>query len=535
MNATYTWNQLFFYASVFLFAVSLPFAEFMVSISAGLIFVSWLLTGHFGEKVQQLKNQPAALLLISIFLVYVIGGFFTHNMDLAIYELKKTVFILAIPLCLSTGPLISYNLFRKIILSFLVSLNLATVVAIVRLIFRDQLGILDIWEILFVSHIGFTFQLLLAISILIHELYTNNVLRKILRRILLADILYLVAFLFILKSLTGIVTLALLMVIHLLFVIGKIKIRKLKLLALVLVPLLVLGGFAYLGWSIHRFYDIEQVNYSQLPEKTPNGHLYQHDTNNKVLENGHYVGLYVCEEEMQKSWELRSSLGYHQNDKSGFPLYSTLIRYLTSKGLTKDSAGVSKLLPEDIGYIEQGIANHIYTQRFLSLYPRIYQTIWEIDVYLKTGDPNMKSLAKRIEFVKAAFTIIRQHPLLGVGTGNWKQAFVDAYHTNESKLDPEQYASSHNQYLNYMVKFGVLGFLWILFAWVYPLFLQNKQRFYPAVMLLLILGISNFSDSNLEAHMGISFFIFFYSFFLFSETKQEAVQHMNINHKNKNI
>jgi len=41
--------------------------------------------------------------------------------------------------------------------------------------------------------------------------------------------------------------------------------------------------------------------------------------------------------------------------------------------------------------------------------------------------------------------------------------------------------------------------------------------------LLLILGIANFSDSNLEAHMGISFFIFFYCFFLFSKTQQPVI------------
>ena len=522
MNSTYTWKQLFFYASVFVFAVSLPFAEFMVSISTGLIFLSWLFTGHFAEKAQRLRNQPAALLLISIFFVYVIGVFFTHDQSLAIYELKKTAFILVIPLCLSTGPTIRYNMVRKIIISFLAALNLATVVALVRLVFREQLGIQDIWEILFVSHIGFTFQVLLGISLLIYELYTNHSIRKSVRTLLMADILYLIVFLFVLKSLTGLATLALLIVIHLFFVIRKIKIRKWKLLALVMLPLMILGGFTYLGWSIHRFYDIEQVDLSRLPEKTPNGHLYQHDITNKMLENGHYVGLYVCEEEMMRSWEQRSPLGYDQADQTGFPVSSTLIRYLTSKGLTKDSVGVSKLSPEDIGYIEKGIANHIYTQRFLSLYPRIYQTIWELDVYFKTGNPNMKSLAKRIEFVKAAFTIIGEHPLFGVGTGNWKQAFVDAYHTNQSQLEPGQYGSSHNQYLNYLVKFGILGFLWIIFAWVYPLFLQNKHHFYPAVMLLLILGISNFSDSNLEAHMGISFFIFFYSLFLFSETQQIA-------------
>lgn len=521
MNSTYSWKDIFFYTSLFLFAVSLPLAEFMVSISTGLLLVSWLLTGNFTHKWEQLKRKPAALLLISIFLVYVLGLFFTHDRALGIYELRKTIFILIVPLCISTGPKINYSLFRKIVFTFLVTLNIATVIAIVRLFLRTRFGIHDIWEILFVSHIGFTFQLLLGAAILIYELYTNASITKNLRILMIADIVYLIAFLFILKALTGIVTFAILLFIHLVFIIRKIRNRRWKLLAGITLPLLILAGFGYIGWSIHRFYDTEQVNLSQLPEKTPNGHPYQHDISNKLLENGHYVGLYVCVEEMKKSWEQRSSVAYDAKDANGFPVYATLIRYLTSKGLTKDSVGVSKLTDEDIGYIEKGIANHIYTKRFMSLYPRIYQTIWELDVYFKTGDPNMKSLAKRIEFEKAALTIIRQHPLFGVGTGNWKQAFADAYEKNKSQLNPGEYASAHNQYLNYLVKFGIAGFLWIMFAWAYPLFLTRKHRFYPALMLVLIVGISNFSDSNLEAHMGISFFIFFYSFFLFSETQPE--------------
>lgn len=524
MNKNYTWKNLFFYASVFLFALSLPFSEFMISLSSGLLVISCIVTGRFQEKFNKLKNQPAALLIISVFFVYVIGVIFTRNMPLALYELQKTAFILVVPLCIAIGPPIGYTMFRKVLLAFMAALNLASAIAIIRLIFREQFGIHDIWEILFVSHIGFSFQLLLGISILINELYNQKPIRKSIRYLMIADILYLLVFLFLLKSLTGLATFAVLLVIHLFFVIRKIKIRKWKFFGLTMLPVLILGGFFYLGSCVYRFYDTETIDPAKLPEKTRNGNLYEHDLNDKMLENGHYVGLYLSPEELKNGWEQRSSMGYNQNDQNGFPVSATLIRYLTSKGLTKDSVGLSKLTQEDIQFIEKGIANHIYTQRFFSLYPRIYQTIWELDVYFKTGDPNLKSLAQRIEFVKAATTIVREHPLFGVGTGNWKQEFVNAYQKNQSKLDPQHYGSSHNQYLNYLVKFGILGFLWIMFAWAYPLFLTNKQQYYPAVMLLLILGIANFSDSNLEAHMGISFFIYFYSLFLFSETQKPELE-----------
>lgn len=519
MKISYNRKNLY-YASIFLFAVSLPFSEFMISLSTGILLVTWLISSKFSEKWDRFKSSPSAWLLISIFFVYAFGVLFTNDQTLAIYELKKTAFILVIPLCISTGVPIKYDTFRKILFSFLGALNLASFIAIVRLIFREQFNIQDIWEILFVSHIGFSFQILLGIAILINELYNTPQIRKDLKILFAFNIAYLTVFLFILKSLTGLAAFAFLLVVHLFIVTRKIKMRKWKISGMVLLPTLILAGFFYLGWCIHQFYNTDTIDPAQLPEKTQSGHLYKHDISNKLLENGHYIGLYVCEEELKESWEQRSALAYNQNDLTGFPVSATLIRYLTSKGLTKDSAGIAKLDARDIEYIEKGIANYIYTQRFFSLYPRIYQTIWELDVYFKTGNPNLKSLAKRIEFVKAAITIIHEHPLLGVGTGNWKQAFTHAYQKNKSQLEPVQYGSSHNQYLNYLVKFGIIGFSWIMFAWIFPLFLSNKQRFYPVVMLLLILGIANFSDSNLEAHMGISFFIFFYSLFLFSETKQ---------------
>ena len=522
MNINYIGKNNFYYASVFLLAVSLPLSVFLISFSTGLILISFLITGQFSQKWKQLKSEPAALLLISIFFVYVFGLLFTQDMELAQKELQKTAFILIIPLCLSVGPPINYKLFRKILIAFVVSLNLAILVALVRLIFREYFDIQDIWKITFVSHIVFSFELLLGIAFLINELYKNSSISKNTRYLLFANILYLIAFLFILKSLTGLVTFAALLIIHLFFIIRKIKNRKSKVFAGILLPVLILGGFGYVGWCIHEFYNTDRIDTAHLPLKTQNGNLYSHDLENKQLENGHYIRLFVCEEELKKSWEERSKLGYKQEDVNGFPISETLIRYLTSKGLTKDSVGMSKLLPEDIGYVEKGIANYIYTQRFLSLYPRIYQTIWELDVYFKTGNPNLKSVSKRIEFGKAALTIIQEHPFFGVGTGNWKQAFTNAYQKNNSQLQPEQYGSSHNQYLNYLVKFGTLGFFWIIFAWVYPLFLKNKQHFYPVVMLLLIFGIANFSDSNLEAHTGISFFVFFYSLLLFCETQQPS-------------
>src|SRR5690606_36904744 len=118
------------------------------------------------------------------------------------------------------------------------------------------------------------------------------------------------------------------------------------------------------------------------------------------------VYVYINENELRNEWNKRSSVKY-DDDLNGFPLGSTLIRYLASRGYRKDSVGVNKLTVEDIEMIERGVTNYKFKNHILSLYPRIYETIWEIDQYLRTSDPDDKTLAQRIEFAKASFIIIK--------------------------------------------------------------------------------------------------------------------------------
>jgi O-antigen ligase len=191
---------------------------------------------------------------------------------------------------------------------------------------------------------------------------------------------------------------------------------------------------------------------------------------------------------------------------------------MASKGFKKDSLGISLLTDADISLIEKGITNYKFKNSRFSIYPRIYETIWELDYYFKTGDPNNKTLAQRIEFVKASFFLIKRNLFFGIGTGNWVIKYNEAYDEMNSKLLPEKRGPSHNQYLNYMVKFGVIGFLWIMFALIVPVFLEKQQRNLVLILFLISIAAANFGDANLETHMGLSFFVLFYSLFLWNST-----------------
>jgi len=178
----------------------------------------------------------------------------------------------------------------------------------------------------------------------------------------------------------------------------------------------------FLTHAISKFYAVEKVDFDNLEQFTASGNPYQHNTKWKQIENGYYVWLYVCPQELKKEWNRRSDIPYESKDKNGQQIKTTLIRYLTSKGFRKDSVGISKLTSEDIKNIENGIANYIYTNRY-ALYPKIYQTIWEIDVYRKGANPAGNSITQRWEFLKTAFSIIQNNFWFGTGTGDVQDAF----------------------------------------------------------------------------------------------------------------
>jgi hypothetical protein len=270
----------------------------------------------------------------------------------------------------------------------------------------------------------------------------------------------------------------------------------------------------FLTHAISKFYAVEKLDFDNLEQFTASGNPYQHNTKLKQIENGYYVWLYVCPQELKKEWNRKSDIPYEAKDKKGQQIKTTLIRYLTSKGFRKDSVGMSKLTSVDIKNIENGIANYIYTQRY-ALYPKIYQAIWEIDVYRKGANPAGNSITQRWEFLKTASSIIQNNFWFGTGTGDVQDAFDAQYEINKSVLPPGKRLRTHNQYVTFFVSFGLVGFLIIMFCIFFPIIKQKGFRNYLFVVFFLIAMLSMFTEDTLENQIGVTFFSYFYALFLF--------------------
>ena len=207
------------------------------------------------------------------------------------------------------------------------------------------------------------------------------------------------------------------------------------------------------------------------------------------IENGRYVGLYLCWPELEKGWNSRSRIPFNSLDLKGQEIRYTLIRYLNSKDMRKDSAGVAGLTNMDVNYIEHGIAN-IHDLKKFSLKNRIHHTIMAYQSYRSSGIHAGSSAMERVEQGKAAIRLISSHGLTGVGTGDLHSSFRDELTRMQSPLQSakEGMFSAHNQFLTYLAGYGWPGLLWLLFALLYPAIKNRYGRTAPKDLFILHLN-----------------------------------------------
>ncbi len=504
--------------SFYIFAIALvasfPFSESLISISVGWIFLQAFLTGNYKYKLNVLFSDRTLWALLAVFFVYLIGCLFCRDWETGLYELRKTMFWIIIPIGVASARKINEKQFWTLLFIFVVFVTLSTFVAAVKIIFQEKFYITDIRDASFVSHVSFSFQIIFSLFILIYGVLIRPYLfRKIKPLLVIVWGVWLVVYLVMQKSLIGIISFYASGLIIVLWTIGLFESKNKRKILRYIASLFLLLPFIYLGYVAMKFQEVKDEMPLKEQMHTVNGNPYSFKFENKQRENGHYVHWFICKRELEEAWHNKTNLSLNDKDAAGYRIYYTLIRYLTSKGLKKDAQGVNELTEKDIENVLNGVSNHIFVDKKYSLYPRIYQTFWEIEEYTNTGNPNNQSLSQRIEYVKAAYHIIK-HNIWGIGTGNYKIEFAKAYNEINTKLKPEFRFHVHNQYLGYMVKFGFLGMFIILALLIFSIYNKHQFRNILMLALLVILFVSNFGEAILETHVGLTFFLFFISIFI---------------------
>ena len=505
------------FTGLLLMVAGLPFSLLLMSLSQFFIGGNWILEGEYAEKWARFKSNRSAWLLCALFLMLLPGMLWTENLNDGFKLIRINLPFLIYPFVLASVPPLKKSWYELLLKLSLLAVFLATLACTFIGLPRWLNGELsDIRNIsLFISHIRFALLIALAILIGMWMLSSKAIaLSKPERGFLLVMILWMTAFLFILQSLTG---LGILLTIALgwgIYTVWK-KYSLRTALLIYAIPVIVVAGITWQGISAWKNYKTPDAIYaSPAPDTTIRGNPYTHALT--VLENGHYVLSYVCEQELRQEWKKRSTLNLDSTDKKGHSAYFTLIRFLNSKGLKKDADGVKALSQREVRYIEQGVANVNYTGLW-GIRMRFYQLLWELDYRQRDGSkPVGHTIMMKLEFWKNARLIVNENPFAGVGTGDVSDSFKKAYQQNASWLDPQWWMTAHNHYLYTAVALGIPGLLFFLYCFFVPYLRSRKDKYIPLRLFFIIAVISMLTEDTLTTQAGVSFVAFYYCFFLFA-------------------
>ena len=508
-------EKIYFYTLIFL-AISIPLSIFTTTIAQMILALNWIAELRFKEKWQRFKEDKALWLFMALIGLHILGLLWTSDLAYGIKDIKIKMPLLALPLIMGTSVALIRKQVDLLLHFFVLAVFVATLASIMALTGLLAVEVIDYRDIsLFISYIRFALLIVFAIAIIVYFLFfSGDKLNVYLKSFYMISLIWLPFFLVVLKSMSGIVIFIILLYFLLLKITFRIRDSVIRFMVFVITLIIPLLSVAYIGYAIKRFNTVDIVTPADVDEKTIEGNAYLNLVERKEIENGHYVWLHVCQVEMEREWNRISEIDYKAYTENGNLLEPTLIRYLTSRGLRKDAVGISQLDENDIKAIESGIANHIYLKRF-ALYPRIYEIIWEINRYRLGYSPNEKSMVMRLLYLDAGWNIAKDNLWYGVGTGDTPSEFEAYYESVNSPLEGEWRRRAHNQYLTFIMVFGLPGFILCMISILVPVFMKRRWNSYMLIVFFLIMGLSMLNEDTIETSAGVTPFALFYMLFVF--------------------
>jgi len=130
-------------------------------------------------------------------------------------------------------------------------------------------------------------------------------------------------------------------------------------------------------------------------------------------------------------------------------------------------------------------------------------------------EPN-SSTAVRLQVWSASLTLISDHFLFGVGTGDVKDELKVYYKKADLDHAVKYKLNSHNQYLQTFAAIGVVGIISLLLCFTLPAFRSVKRENLLYTLFLLLFFMNMLFESMLERQSGVYFYVLFNSIFFYT-------------------
>lgn len=153
-------------------------------------------------------------------------------------------------------------------------------------------------------------------------------------------------------------------------------------------------------------------------------------------------------------------------------------------------------------------------------------TIWELQENVGTyNTDNTFKVDSRWSRWQVVLEAIMERPLLGYGGGTENEVLLKKYNKYEMHNSIDRKYNAHNQFLGFFLRFGVVGFLLLLFYFFRNGVTAFKYQNLLFLSFLTILFWTFMVENILDRNMGINFVALFgtlfYAEFLAKETKEK--------------
>lgn len=512
-SAIHSW---IYFGLLALLVIAMPTSNFLMSMAQVLLMVNWIAEGKWCVKLIKARRQPILWAFVAFFFIHLLWCLFSYNWDYALDDLRKKMPLLIVPLVVLTSDSLSRKRIDGLLVIYCCTLLFVSSYSWINHLINPDIAYRSLFP--FISHIRLALNTCMVIFILLYYIdyvRTKATLcgnrKKICIFILVLFIGWFIGYLLLLQSYTGFIALFTALVVVMFFQLKRMADKLYLFIYFGGLVVVLIGLVLIIGYYANAYHKLKPLSTLPLKETTVNGNAYIHHQDGFV-ECGNYINNYICYNELDEEWRKISNKPLDYITPNGYPIEPTLIRYLNSKGLTKDSVGVKALTNYDVQAIEDGKATY-YEAYGTIVEQMIYRMLFECENYKVYGGVKNFSMLQRIELWKNACEIISQNAWLGVGTGDVADEIRNNLIKNNSELKDSN-MRTHNQYLTLLLTFGLVGTSIIILLFINAV---RKEKLFDSLLFMAyfcVVMVSFISEDTLETAAGCLFFTLFFALFV---------------------
>jgi O-antigen ligase len=189
--------------------------------------------------------------------------------------------------------------------------------------------------------------------------------------------------------------------------------------------------------------------------------------------------------------------------RSGLFAFYTLVAFEAGVRLFKSKYKI-KVISAMLVFAAAGILALVFTPTIRN---KLAITIEELKQFNDGRNLNHNSIGKRLASYQIAWEMVKERPLTGCGIGDYHDLNTLAF--REKHPEVEVPIIAHNQFLYYLAAAGILGMLFFLWFFFYPL-LQVRVMPILFIAQLLVLFVSFQTEPMLETQLGVAYSVLFW-------------------------